>query len=101
MYWNKLKKAQNPYTDFVSLRKLGESKNKKIRAAVAANRNVQSHVIDQLSEDPSPLVRAALVKNPNLTVTAYNKLKEDTNENVVKQLEENWKTPPEQRNHRS
>lgn len=101
MYWTKLKKAQNPYTDFVSLRRLAESKNKKIRAAVAANRNVQAHVIDQLAEDPSPLVRAALINNPNLTSKAYNKLKEDEDTQIVTLLEEAWTAPPEKRGHRS
>lgn len=101
MYWTKLKNARNPYTNFVTLRELSKSRSKKIRAAVAANRNLQTHVIDELVHDASPIVRKALIENPNLTLNAYNKLLEDNDMEIRNHLEESWTEPPAAKSHRS
>lgn len=77
MFFGKFKEASNPYTNFVTLRKLATSKSVKIRAAVAANPNTQSYVIEELAVDGNVNVRLGVARNKNITLKAWNVLIED------------------------
>lgn len=101
MFGGKLKQARNPYTTFTVLRKLAESKNVKIREAVAANPNVQVHVMEDFTKDSSPKVRAALASNPKLSLKVWTILKEDNDSQVSSVLNETHPTAPEAKSHRA
>lgn len=98
--FNKLKQAKEPTTDYVTLREMIGSRNWKIRAALAANPNLQSYLFDTLVTDKNAKVRRALATNYNLTLAIWTKLSADTDSEVVKALNEAHPTPPAKTGHR-
>jgi hypothetical protein len=98
--FGKYKAASNPYTNFVTLRELANSKSTKVRSAVAANPNSQAYIINQLAIDSNETVRSHVAKNPNITLDAWKKLKVDASEAVRKALAETHPEQPAARGHR-
>ena len=101
MFGKSLKQAKDPYTTFTVLRKLAESKNVKVREAVASNPNLQVYVMEVLAFDPVIKVRIALTLNPNLSLKAWKLLKEDSDSTVISALNENYAEAPEAKSHRA
>lgn len=101
MFGKSLKEAKNPYTTFTVLRKLAESKQVKIREAVAANQNVQTYVMENLAVDSSVKVRVSLTSNPKLSNKAWLILSEDSEPAVVDALKVNHPEAPEVKSARS
>jgi hypothetical protein len=98
--FNKLKQAKEPTTDYVTLREMIGSRNWKIRAALAANPNLQTYLFDTLANDKSVKVRTALATNINLTLAIWKKLSSDTEPIVIQALNETHPTPPAKAGHR-
>jgi hypothetical protein len=91
----KMKEAKSPYTNYVTLREHAASKRPSLRAAVAANPNLQSHVMVKMTADPVEKVRVALTTNPKLTSQVWDILVEDSSEAVRNSLKEHYPTKPE------
>lgn len=96
-----LKKARNPYTNFVTLRDLSESKNPILRAAVAGNPNTQAYIMEELATDSNVKVRLALIENENLSAKAWDILESDENEKVRAKLYDVAPTRPNMKDRRS
>jgi hypothetical protein len=99
--FDKLKKAKNPSTDYVTLRGLASSKSSKVRAALATNTNLQPHVLEELGKDRVEAVRVALASNPNVTPKLWALLTEDESESVREALLETHPEKPVKVGHRS
>lgn len=89
-----MKEALSPYTNYVTLREHATSKRAKLRAAVAANPNLQSHVMIKMTKDPVEKVRVALTTNPKLTMQVWEILANDESEAVKKSLKEHFPEKP-------
>lgn len=98
--FNKLKTAQRNTTDYVTLRGMANSKNWKIRAALAANTNLQTHVLEELAKDKVEAVRLALTGNPNVTPKLWDSLNADESLKVREALLETHPERPVKSGHR-
>lgn len=92
--FNKFKQARDHHTNYVTLRNMAASKNPRLRAVVAANRNLQTYVMEELGSDRSAAVRVALAANPNVTAKLWDVLKEDSSEAVRTTLVEHHPERP-------
>lgn len=101
MPFGKMKKASDPYTDFVTLRELLVKSRGKLRATLAANPNLQSYLHPELAKDKDPKVRAGLASNRKLSLEAWNILEKDENPEVRKALRAEHPEPPDPRHPRS
>lgn len=101
MFTSKLKKASDPHTDYVTLRKMITSKNPKIRSAIAANRNLQTYLYPDLAQDSNEKVRCALATNPNMTWEVWGILHEDASPKVKEALLKHFPERPDKRSHRA
>lgn len=101
MFTSKLKKASDPHTDYVTLRKMITSKSVKVRSAIAANRNLQTYLYPDLAQDSSVKVRSALATNPNMTWEVWAILNEDSSPAVRETLLKHFPERPDKRSHRA
>lgn len=101
MFKSKLKKAADPFTDYVTLRNMINSKSVKVRSALAANRNLQTYLHPDLAKDSSEKVRIALASNPNLTWEVWGILNDDKSSKVKEALQAHFPERPDKRSHRS
>jgi len=76
------------------------SRSWKVRAALAANVNLQIHLFDTLATDKKAAVRAALATNPNLSPSVWTTLSKDHDAAVLTSLKEAHPTIPEKADRR-
>lgn len=98
--FNKLNKARNHATDYVTLRNMAPSRSWKIREALAGNRNLQIHVLEELVSDKVEAVRVAIAGNPNVNAKIWDALSEDTSPKVREALLETHAERPGRIGHR-
>lgn len=102
MFFGKMKKAKDPYTDFVTLRNMLDGcRNVKLKSVLAANPNLQSYLFEGLATDKHVAVRVGLASNRNLTEDVWKILEKDENEQVQLALKTAHPVPPKPRDPRS
>ena len=98
--FNKLNKAKDNATDYVTLRNMAGSKSVKIRAALAGNTNLQIHVLEELVKDKAEAVRVAIAGNRNVNTKIWDILSQDISPNVREALLATHAERPQKAGHR-